>query len=680
MNATAETSACPKARSDLLSGSLDAVLSREFLLTNGLGSYASSTVIGVHTRKYHGLYVRATQPPVRRCVLLNNILARCWVDNDCLEIGNFEFGNTIHPNGYVHLVSVWRQNEPKLQVWNTLHVTNKFELLTTYSMFEGVDVLRMDFRLRLFAGYHAKRLAVDVLPFCSLRDFHNLRRKPMESPFQSKFSTMGVCITDKWNPALVLCLKGDNAAFVSQEDWWFNFRYREEIARGHEGFEEQYVPGYFHAEGSGNSNGSLSFTILAGPSSEVLAAAQTYRPKIEEIGPEVVPPVNLEQSAQQFIVQRPFSDTTGTSVIAGYHWFTDWGRDSFVSLPGLFLETGRFAEAKSLLETFARVQKDGLIPNYFDDQGEGAAYNSVDAGLWYAVAADKYSETSGDASVWSGPIGGAVRSMIEAYNKGTPKDIFVDRDGLLSAGSAQNQLTWMDAKYGSTVFTPRHGKAVSVNALWFQVLSRAAIRFANLDWSFASLCQRMAAMVREGFEAFWYEEGGYCYDVIQDGKPDASIRPNMLIACLSDDLLSAARAKRLLAVVRQHLVTPMGLRTLSPSDPRYCGRYVGNMHSRDSAYHQGTVWAWWVGPYVEAVLKFEGHLQERRSHCLGLVKSLQEHARLQAGIGSVSEIFDGDPPYTPRGCIAQAWSVAELLRAEKLLGRPTEQNTPLSQD
>jgi len=428
------------------------------------------------------------------------------------------------------------------------------------------------------------------------------------------------------------------------------------------------MPGWFRVSGTG-----LVEVVLRARAEFPWNPPEADRPAVVlAADPPSPPPIDVEdrlrQAANSFGVQRRRAiGGYSTTILAGYHWFGDWGRDTFIALPGLLLETRRFAEAREVFETFASAQQDGLIPNRFSDYGDGCDYNSVDASLWYIHAADAYCRMSNDAVAWDRLLGPVCERVVKAFLAGTRFNIRVDTDGLVSCGDATTQLTWMDAKYGATVFTPRHGKPVEINALCYHILNVLAERQASADPVRAHEYRVLAAQVRKSFvRAFWNSTSRCLYDVVRNGRGDPAIRPNQILAVsLPHSPLAREQQRMVLECIDQDLYTPYGLRSLSPLDPAYKGRCEGTPFERDSAYHQGTVWAWLIGPYVEAhlrVAEFSGEARKQmRSRLTALIKHLDD-----ACIGSVSEIFDGDPPHKPRGCIAQAWSVAELLRAWRM--------------
>jgi len=368
----------------------------------------------------------------------------------------------------------------------------------------------------------------------------------------------------------------------------------------------------------------------------------------------------LSAAADQFIVRR----AQGETVIAGYHWFADWGRDTMIALPGLTLANGRPDIARRVLAEFAKHVDRGMLPNRFPDAGEAPEYNTVDATLWFFEAIRSFLHYTNDYDFVRATLYPVLKDIVDWHVRGTRYQIHLDDDGLIFAGEPGVQLTWMDAKVGDRVITPRHGKPVEIQALWYnalRVMQDLAGRFNEPDAKqhYAATADKACASFNK---LFWNEQGACLYDVVNGNHPDASIRPNQIIAIsLPHTMLSKKRAKSILAVVERELLTPRGLRTLSPSDPNYIGRYEGGPATRDAAYHQGTVWPWLIGPYITAYGKTFGRKAGRRFATAWLEK-FQPHL-YEACLGQVSEIFDGDAPHTPRGCVAQAWSAAELLRA-----------------
>jgi len=658
-------------RQTYLEGDLDALLEREWLLTNGLGGYASGTVAGCPTRRYHGLLVWSRRPPLQRYVTLAAVLERLTVDGQEYDLSTFEFAGAVHPQGFRYLKEFDYEIAPP-EPW----VKFVWEVA-------GCSVIK---RLRLYDRQQACTITyevyppaeancgIGVMPLIACRDFHALRRRPAVGPFEVQTMINAVHIRDKIDPEVTVCLAATGpmaweTKFNEHHDWWYNFMYRKEAERGMDCGEDLFTPGWFWLEGTGPL--VLQITTIPGCEDVVVGVRRAWKVRAAEreaawrvAGPPEVKA--LWRAAEQFLVERDWKNGKSTlTILAGYHWFGDWGRDTCIALPGLLLTTGRFEEAREVLETFAKAQKNGLIPNRFDDYGNGCDYNSADASLWFIRAVEMLAEASGDESVWSGKLGKAVREILEAFIAGTEYNIHAEEDGLLWCGDEETQLTWMDAKVAGKAVTPRYGKPVEINALWLHALQTAARHNAGNAGRLVSKWQEIANKGRERFEkTFWYEEGGYLYDVVTESGPDRRLRPNQVIAlALRDCPLASERQKRALKVVEEKLLTPYGLRTLSPDEAEYRGRYEGNWQERDRAYHQGTVWPWLMGPFVEAYLKLHDFDSEACAKAHRWLEPLLSHMLNDAGLGSISEIFDGDPPHKPRGCIAQAWSVAEVLRA-----------------
>jgi predicted glycogen debranching enzyme len=440
-----------------------------------------------------------------------------------------------------------------------------------------------------------------------------------------------------------------------------------EQRRGLTPVDNHFSPGHFTVELSPDA--SVTVTLSTLPSSPADADAVVATPPEEAPYVLAQDPPEIQQlyrTAHSFLVQRASIDRThlshGRTIIAGYHWFGDWGRDTMIALPGLCLSTRRYDDAAEILRTFAAARRRGLLPNLFLDSGAGEAYNAVDASLWYIYALDRYYQATGDRALVE-ELRPALEEIIHYYRTGTDFGICMDSDGLINATAPGWQLTWMDAKVGDWVVTPRMGKPVEINALWYNAL-RMMERFAH-EFSWPGDFGELAEQVRKSYRAFWFTAGGYLYDVLGDA-PDARLRPNQIFAVsLPYSPLDSNQARAVVNTVERYLLTPYGLRTLAPHDPEYQGRYSGDVWQRDGAYHRGTVWAWLMGPYVEAYLRLHGYTDGAKSVCRALLKPLLAHVR-EAGVGSISEIFDGNPPHLPRGTISQAWSVAEVLRAWEL--------------
>jgi predicted glycogen debranching enzyme len=639
------------------------LMNMEWLVANRLGAYASSTVIGANTRRYHGLLVAATSPPVGRQTLLSHLLEQVIIGDRTHHLSTFKFPGAVSPAGYVHL----------LRFVNDVAPTWEFEM-------DGVSVTR-----QLILAEQSNTLAVRYLvrgrepvrlriwPFVALRDFHGLRR--FQEPHQFLFSAEGggIRIEDRQRGAESLWAAVQGGKFVDKTQWWYQFQYPVDIQRGQDGLEDLYTPGYFELQAPDRQWVQLTASPEPTRPIDFDAVVESRRQRREGMAAAVGAGADqttrrLAMACDDFLVTRNGPSGPSATIVAGYHWFGDWGRDSFISLTGLALLTGQHDTARKVLDTFAHAIAGGLVPNRFDDYGGPPQYNSIDASLWFILAVDRYIRATGDEESWTQEFIGPVRAILQGYRDGTHFHIRADADGLVLGGSRDTQLTWMDVKFANETVTPRHGKPVEVNALWLEALSIMADRCRGVDEALADEYAAEAQRVAASFaRTFWFAQGGYLYDCIAPTAPDASLRPNQIIAVAMPSCpLSVAQQKSVVRVVMENLLTPYGLRTLAPTDGRYRGRYAGSWESRDRAYHQGTVWAWLMGPMVQAYLKVNRFSDESRRQAGRWLGAFDEHLS-QAGLGTVSEIFDGDSPYAPRGCIAQAWSVAEILRAKMMV-------------
>ncbi|HYM70159.1 MAG TPA: amylo-alpha-1,6-glucosidase [bacterium] len=644
------------------------MLRREWLVTNGLGGYASGTVAGANTRRYHGLLVAALAAPVGRTVLVAKVDETVEIDGRSIELGTNEYHDgAIAPEGYRHLAGFHLAGT--LPVWT--FALRGATLEKAIWMPRGRNATCV--RYRLHRGSRPVRLA--IRPYLTERDYHALTRGRPEWRFDVARLRGGIRVAP-WPGATPYTLTTTAGAFVERPEWYWRFLHRVERDRGLDHVEDLYVPGVFEVP----LEPGRDITLVAsadpdGPPAEGPDGYEEERQRqqalVDRAGrlpPDPVPlpaggglPGRLVLAADQFLV----SGATRRSVIAGYHWFADWGRDTMISLPGLTLATGRPDDAREILLSFAGAVSEGMLPNRFPDDGTAPEYTSADAGLWYAHAVGRYLSRVPDRELLEG-VFPALREIVARYRAGTRHGIRVDpADGLLEAGAPGLALTWMDARYDGRAVTPRAGKAVDLNALWHEALCLMATWSDAVGLDGAGYAAEAAILRRTFSRRFFHEPGGYLYDVIApDGTPDPSLRPNQLLALsLPHALLDGPAALRVLDAVTARLLTPFGLRSLAPNSAGYRGRYEGGVASRDEAYHQGTVWAWWLGPYVAALVRLTGDRAAGRR----LLEPFRAHL-LEAGLGTVSEIFDGDSPHTARGCIAQAWSVAALLEAWELVG------------
>jgi predicted glycogen debranching enzyme len=656
----------------------DLLLTREWLVTNALGGYASGTIAGVASRRYHSLLIAALPAPLGRQVMLNHLAEMIRLpDGTTVLFGGEERGAGVLQLYGANYLTEFRL-EQGLPVWRYQVKDCIFEKRVLLPHRQNT----VHINYRLVSGDGGLRLYVRP----------SVHFRPHEAPVSVAHAGPYVltCIDGRYElkaskselPPLRLFLYGERSAFTLDGKRTPEVHYRVEKFRGYEALGELWSPGYFRVDLSRDHDATVVAsteswdTILALQPPAAFKAERERRDRLIASARSEVqdgPGRELVLAADQFIITpagrvedaaraRAAGDEVRT-VIAGYHWFTDWGRDTMISLEGLTLTTGRQVEAGYILRTFAHYVRDGLIPNMFPEGEKQGLYHTADASLWFFHALARYLDYTGDRQT----LRLILPKLLEIFDRhlhGTHFGIGVDpKDGLLRQGEAGYQLTWMDAKVGDWVVTPRRGKAVEINALWYNALRLLEnwLREEQGDqaaWPAAEQAER----VRRSFnERFWYAEGGYLYDVVdaEKGGNDAACRPNQLFAVsLPHPVLDRARWAPVVEVVKQRLLAPVGLRSLAPGSPDYKPKYYGDLRARDAAYHQGTVWDWLIGPFIDAWLKLHPEdLPGARRFLQGSIQELSDSC-----IGSISEIFDAESPYTPRGCIAQAWSVAEVLR------------------
>ena len=652
------------------------LLEREWLVTNGLGGYSSGSISGIATRRYHGLLIAALPAPLGRTVMLNHLWEELRLpDGQIVAISGEERPEEAP---VVHTASTLEEFrlELGLPVW--VYAVGDFLIEKRVLLVHRQNTAHVRYRLLSGSG----RLRLRVRPSVHFRPHEEPVSSPLEHDFSVTSLTDGFEVSYPQLPPLRLRLSGPKTAMVLDGGHWRELHYRLEQQRGYDSKGKVWSPGYFRADLEVGQDAALVASTEAWDivgaigTDEAFAAEQERRTRLlAQAGPRVDDPfaAELVLAADQFIItpatrvaDAARSHAAGDdvrSIIAGYHWFTDWGRDTMISLEGLTLATGRHTEAGYILRSFAHHIRDGLIPNLFPEGGREGLYHTADATLWYFHALDRYLQITDDR-ITLRLLLPMMRKSIEHHQHGTRFGIHVDpADGLLAQGQAGYQLTWMDAKVGDWVVTPRRGKAVEINALWYNAL-RLTEQWVQEEEgdsaarSYGDEAQRVYASFNS---RFWYEKGGYLYDVI-DGEsgPDASFRPNQLFSIsLPHAVLDRGRWQTVVEQVVNRLLTPMGLRSLAPGEADYKPQYYGDLRARDAAYHQGTVWGWLAGPMVDAWLKVHpGDV----ATAAGFLDGFRAHLG-EACIGSISEIFDAEAPYSPRGCVAQAWSVAEVLRA-----------------
>src|SRR6266516_3611550 len=664
---------------DKASHSRELLLSREWLVTNGLGGFASGTISGAITRRYHGLLIAALPAPHGRMVMWSHVSEFLrFADDDVISLVAEERAGGQHQLGAADFLLEFRV-ENGLPVWTyrvrdlilekrvlMLHLQNTVHVI--YRILEG-----------------EKRPRLELRPAFFFRHYESPVNEGMPAPY--RFSAIEdryeISALDSGLPPLRIKLANDRAQFTVLPQIIHQVVYRIEQSRGYAYAGNFCNPGFFHVDmqernmaaiiGSTEEWGIIN--VLA-PDAAIAAEEERRAKMLDDALPEARRgfPAELVFAGDQFIITpagraeeaaraHGAGDEVRT-VIAGYHWFTDWGRDTMISLEGLTLITGRLLEAGYILRTFAHYVRDGLIPNMFLDGAKEGKYNTADATLWFFHALGRYLERTADRTTLKLLLPELI-DITEHHLRGTKFNIHVDpNDGLLVQGEEGVQLTWMDAKMGDWVVTPRRGKAVEINALWHNALCLLAGWLREEGDDAAQRYEEHAERARVSFnKRFWFAEGRYLYDVVDvDGGSDndSSLRPNQLFAIsLDHPVLDAKHWKSVIEIAENKLLTPLGLRTLSPDDPEYKPIYAGDLRSRDGAYHQGTVWAWLIGPFIEAWLKVHPH---DRSTARRFLERFPEQLS-EAGIGTISEVFDARTPHNPGGCIAQAWSVAEVLRA-----------------
>src|SRR5262245_17281358 len=652
------------------------LLVREWLVTNGLGGYASCSVSGACTRRYHGMLVANLPAPLGRTVMLSHFAEQVELPDESV----IDFSGEEYSENHVDLKVADYLNEFRLEwglpIWRYEiggHVIDKRLIMphlqnTVHVSYTLVSGGPLRFRLRPSLHFRAHETPVS---------------EPLPKPYlvTACANRYEICDDTTKFPPLRFALRGPRTALVLDGGRFRSVFYRVEQSRGYEAKGPLWSPGYVRS----TLNPGETFTVIAStenwetilaidPHEAIEREAERRRKLIDAASPQLRAgwAAELVLAADQFIMtpstriadaaRAHASGDEVRTVCAGYHWFTDWGRDTMISLEGLTLCTGRHVEAGYILRTFAHYIRDGLIPNMFPEHQNEGLYHTADATLWYFHAIERYLEATGDRETLRLLLP-KLRDVIEHHLRGTRFGIGVDpADGLLRQGQQGYQLTWMDAKVGDWVVTPRRGKAVEINALWYNaLLLMARWNREEVGDDEADKMLALADRVRESFNRrFWYEEGGYLYDVIDgEGPDDASLRPNQLFAfSLTHPVLDQNRWKRVLDVVEQKLLTPVGLRSLSPDHPDYKKQYYGDLRARDAAYHQGTVWAWLIGPYIDAWVRVH---PDQRESARRFLRGFAAHLG-DGCIGSISEVFDAEQPFIPRGCVAQAWSVAEVLR------------------
>ncbi len=642
-------------------------VAREWLETDGLGGFASGTVTGRRTRRYHALLLVATRPPGGRMVLVNGLDASIDTALDGASSASVYLSRQHYAPDVVAPGAGAELDAFSPDPWPTWTWQVARDVRVSQELFVPKGIPAVALRWRLLD--HAPPARLTVRPFLSGRDFHALHHENPAFNFAAAVYDGGV----RWTPypSVPAVSALSNAVYAAEPAWYRGFLYAEERARGLDYLEDLASPGTFTWD---LAKGAAILVLTTDPAGVARAGEATEgvwrRLAAAERRRRTRLPSPLHRAAAAYVVQRG----GGKTIIAGYPWFGDWGRDTLISLRGLCLATGRLAEGRAILLEWADQVSEGMLPNRFADQGDAPEFNTVDAALWYVIGVHEYLSAAPRSSSKAPSrrdrdrLQAACLAIVSGYARGTRYGIRLDADGLLAAGEPGVQLTWMDAKVGDWVVTPRIGKPVEVEALWLNALR--IVSAWDPTWSGpAELGQRTFAA------RFWNAELKWLNDVVdpdhRPGTADPSLRPNQIFAVggLPFPVLGGNQARRVVDVVRSALWTPLGLRSLAPDDPRYTPRYEGGVRERDRAYHQGTVWPWLIGPFAEAWVRVHGDTPDARRRARRcFLEPILAHLD-EAGLGHVSEIADGDPPHTPRGCPFQAWSVAEALRLDQLVLR-----------
>jgi predicted glycogen debranching enzyme len=637
----------------------------EWLETNGLGGWSGSSLPGCNTRRYHGLLMAAIKSPANRMLLLSKLDETLLLDGKSYDLATNDYGDAVSPSGFQYMSSFEKDLFPE---W--IYDVAGIRLRKTIAMVYGENTTLIRYEVLKSAG----AFTLQLLPLIAARGYHELQHAYNNIFWDVDFKD-GLFHNKPFEGAPDIFISIPGADFQSKNKWYYRFCYAKEKYRGLDFEEDLFNHGIFYVELKDGD--SLHIMISTeDPTGKIPASLfEIEKNRKFSLLNGVVGGLQrqLTLAADQFIVRRDIVDSLDSSkilslktVIAGYHWFTDWGRDTMISLPGLCLQTNRREDAKKIISVFGKSASMGMLPNRFQDYNAQPEYNNADATLWYFNAVYAYLQTTNDRNFILNEILPVLKNIIEWHFKGTRFNIHVDGDGLLNAGEAGQQLTWMDARIGNWVVTPRMGKPVEIQALWYNALKIfETLLLQNGETDAADQILLKADQAKKSFaEKFWYVQENYLLDRIDErGMPDTSLRPNQLFAIsLPFHLIEGAKAKSIMDIVRSKLYTPVGLRSLTPDNPAYQGHYGGNQFERDSAYHQGTVWSWLLGAYVEAGFKTFG--EEFRPEAQEIIDRFTFHLN-EGCIGNVSEIFDADAPHSPRGCVAQAWSVAEILRVIK---------------
>ncbi len=631
----------------------------EWLETNGIGGYASSTVINCHTRKYHGLLVVKLQHPAGKFVFLSNLEDSIQKEQEDFFLTSHKYPGVIYPEGYKNL-NEFSANENPTFTYRSGKMQIKKEILLVHK--ENTVLIK-------YSGYKKEEKAkLRIKPLLAFRDFHSLSHKNSSLQVRTSPCKKGFFVSLYHGMPILYIQSSRIFQFHACPDWYRNFEYIEEKARGFAFHEDLFIPGVIEFDLKEGEDILLSASLQEQKEDLVrkwnmeISRRRARNRKLKGNSFQKT----LQQAADQFIVEDQYGNK---SVIAGYPWFLEWGRDAMIALPGLTLYSGREKDCLEILITFAEHEKEGLIPNYIGDTTEKTAYNSADASLWFAWAVQKYLGKTKDYKSVKKFLWLTLKRIFHHYKTGTIFNIKMLENGLLRAGTKDKHMTWMDAPaYGQPV-TPLTGWPVEINALWYNLVCLVDELGNQFHDNITKKTETLMDKISLSFNKyFWITEKNYLADIYkEDGSLDTALRPNQIFAVsLPYSTLSGKRAQSVLKIIEQELLTPRGLRTLSPKNKDYHASYEGGSDERDSAYHNGTVWPWLMGHFGEALMKVSPDKKKAAAKLEEFLKKFEDHIK-EAGLFSISEIFDANPPHHPRGCISQAWSVAELLRLSLLV-------------
>jgi predicted glycogen debranching enzyme len=638
----------------------------EWLETNGLGGYASGTIAGPRTRKYHGLLVAALAEPAGRFLLLADVEDSFSSDHHAYPLACHRYPGVYHPNGHEHLVS-YSQDECPTFTYQAGPTLLRKQLM----MLPGENTVLVRYEILK----SSKPLSLHLNPLLAYRDHHSLKRQ--DSCIRTQVDPLpdGFDITPYDGMPPLHIRTSRPASFDAHPDWFHNFEYEREAERGYDHHEDLFCPGQLNIPlHQGQSVIVTASVSTLAPATEAtwnheLARRRQERQSLHTLATKT-PATLTDQLPDLLLAGRKFlihAQGARPAIIAGYPWFDDWGRDTLISLPGLTFCSGNPEMGVAILKSVGEAERDGLIPNFFAANPDHHAYNAVDASLWYFHAVQHMLVATGDYQTVQKHFWPVMLRILTRFMEGTRNYIFMNAEGLLHTGNRDTQLTWMDAKVHGIPVTPRHGYAVDINALWYNAICFAdelAVTFGTRPPWPAELARRCGAAFQS---LFWMEDAASLADSSADGILDRSIRPNQILAVsLPHSPLTPHQQAAVVEKVRRELLTPFGLRTLSPRDPAYQGRYEGDQETRDAAYHQGTVWPWLIGHFGAAALRVAPDPQAARANLLQTFTPLIDYSLRHQGLSQVPEIFDGAPPQRPNGCFAQAWSVAELIRLLQL--------------